>query len=67
MPHFRLHHRSLILAVFLLASTGLFVVPFSFRLFSPPARQAGYQQHPLSSPRNYGKVPLAFEANAGRY
>ncbi len=66
MPYFRLHHRSFILAVFLLVSTSLFVVPFSFRLLSPPARQAGYQQHPASSPNDYGKVPLAFEANAGQ-
>src|SRR5258705_11856111 len=66
MPYFRLHHRSFILAVFLLVSTNLFVVPFSFRLLSPPTRQADYQQHPASSPNDYGKVPLAFEANAGQ-
>src|SRR5438132_1077118 len=66
MPRFRFQYRSFILAVFLLVSTSFFVVPFSFRLLSPPARQAGYQQHPASSPNNYGKVPLAFEANAGQ-
>ena len=66
MPYFRLHHRSFILAVFLLVSTSLFVIPFSFRLLSPPARQAGYQQHPAASPNDYGKVPLAFEANTGQ-
>jgi hypothetical protein len=66
MPYFRLHHRSFILAVFLLVSTSLFVVPFSFRLLSPPARQAGYQQHPALPLNGYGKVPLAFEANAGQ-
>ena len=66
MPYFRLRHRSFILAVFLLVSSSLFVVPFSFHLLSRPARQAGYQQHPASSPNYYGKVPLAFEANAGQ-